>query len=202
MCLRLLSSCQLSVTTERCGAEVWCSTDLHTIFTWSLEVRCWSIEWRRGSWHCLTVRMSDSSLNVNFSLHFLSLTFFRFYFLSKSIDNRSYTSGFFSLIIYPNNFGASIIWHYNWFYSILYLPSPRNSITLNSKRFSMHNPFLLSLVCTNSCRFSGPWTYLTVFISLSFSLFRSFSPRSFTPVSVNKPSCISYICLAGFIHAF
>jgi len=44
----------------------------------------------------------------------------------------------------------------------------------------------LHTVCTNSRRFSGPYTYITVFISLSFSLCRSFSPRSFTPVSVNK----------------
>jgi len=59
--------------------------------------------------------------------------------------------------------------------------------TLNSKPFYLNNPFLLSLVCTNSCRFSGPLTLLTVFISQSFSPCRSFSHRSSTPVSVNKP---------------
>jgi len=41
---------------------------------------------------------------------------------------------------------------------LLYLPSPRISFTLNSKLFSLNNPFLLNLVCTNSCRFSGSLT--------------------------------------------
>jgi len=31
-------------------------------------------------------------------------------------------------------------------------------LTLNSKLFSLNNTFFLSLVCTNSCRFSGPLT--------------------------------------------
>jgi len=54
----------------------------------------------------------------------------------------------------------------------------------------VNNPFLLSLVCTNSCRFSGPLTLLTVFISQSFSPCRSFSHRSSTPLSVKKPPSV------------
>jgi len=51
---------------------------------------------------------------------------------------------------------------------------------------------LSSLVfCINSCRFSGYLTWLTVFILQSFfSLCRSFSPRSSTQVSVNKPPSV------------
>jgi len=36
-------------------------------------------------------------------------------------------------------------------------------LALNSKPLSLNNPFLHSLVCTNSCQFSGPLTLLTVF---------------------------------------
>jgi len=60
--------------------------------------------------------------------------------------------------------------------------------------FLLNNPFLLSLVCTNSCRFSGSLTLLTVFISQSFSPCRSFH-------IVHQRQClwisISYSCLAS-----
>jgi len=59
------------------------------------------------------------------------------------------------------------------------------------KIFLFNQSFPPKSVCTNSCRFSGPLTWLTVFISLSFSLCYTFSPRSLTLVSVNKfPSVI------------
>jgi len=41
---------------------------------------------------------------------------------------------------------------------LLYSPCTRMSFTLNSKLSSLNNHVLLSLVCTNSCRFSGPLT--------------------------------------------
>jgi len=43
---------------------------------------------------------------------------------------------------------------------LLYLPFPRISSTLNSKHFSLNNPFLVCLVRTNSCWFSDPLTYI------------------------------------------
>jgi len=63
-------------------------------------------------------------------------------------------------ILYPNNCGSIRRLHHSALLLILlfYLCCPRISFALNSKLFSLGNPFLLSLVCTNSCRFSGPLT--------------------------------------------
>jgi len=94
-------------------------------------------------------------------------------------------------IVYPNNCGnLRRLHHSSMLLSLLlHLPCPCISFTLSSKPFSLNNPFLLSLVCTNSCRFSGPLTYLTVFISVIFT--PSFiSPCSSSSVSVNKPPSV------------
>jgi len=107
----------------------------------------------------------------------------------------------YSGILFQNNCGSFRRLHHSALLLILllFLPCPHISFTLNSKPFFFNNPFLLSLVCTNSCRVSGPLTLLTVFISQSFSLCCSFSHHSSTPVSVNKPpSVIS--CLAGTLN--
>jgi len=95
-------------------------------------------------------------------------------------------------ILYPNNCGSIRRLHHSALLLILllHLPCPRISFTLNSKLFSLNNPFLLSLVCTNSCRFSGPYDLVNVFIWQSFSLCRSFSPHSSSPVSLNKPPSV------------
>jgi len=63
-------------------------------------------------------------------------------------------------IIYPNNCENLQRRHHSSLLLILllHLPCPRISFTLNTKRFYLNNPFLLSLICTNSCRFSGPLT--------------------------------------------
>jgi len=64
-------------------------------------------------------------------------------------------------ILYPNNCGSIRRLHHSALLLILllYLPCPHISFTLNSKLFSLDNPFLLSLVCkTSFCRFSGPLT--------------------------------------------
>jgi len=93
-------------------------------------------------------------------------------------------------ILFQNNCGSlRRLQHSALLLILLFLPSPRISFTLNSKTFFLNNPFLLSLVCTNSCQFSGPLTLLPVFILQSFSPCRSFSHRSSTPVS-NTLCCL------------
>jgi len=107
-------------------------------------------------------------------------------------------------ILYPKNCGSLRRLHHSALLLILllYLPCSRISFTLNSKRFSLNNPFFLSLVCTNSCRFSGPLTLLTVFIPQSFLLCRSFLPRSsICPVSVNKPPSVIAAWQALYRHS-
>jgi len=63
-------------------------------------------------------------------------------------------------ILYPNNCGNLRCLHHSSLLLILllHLSCPRISFTLNSKLFSLNNLFLLSLVRTNFCRFSGPLT--------------------------------------------
>jgi len=61
-------------------------------------------------------------------------------------------------ILYQNNFNSHRRINHSalQFILLLYLPCPRIIFTLNCKMFSLNNTFLLRLVCTNSCRFSGP----------------------------------------------
>jgi len=96
-------------------------------------------------------------------------------------------------ILFQNNCGS--LWHLHLLALLLILllclPCPRISYTLNTKPFFLNNPFLLSLVRTNFCRFFGLLTLLTVFIWQSCSRCRSSSQRSSTSVSVNK--CLSVI---------
>jgi len=64
------------------------------------------------------------------------------------------------------------------YFGILY---PNNCGSLkNSKIFFLNNPFLLSLLHQLLSVLMAPWP------SKQFSLCRSFSPRSSTPVSLNK----------------
>jgi len=106
-------------------------------------------------------------------------------------------------ILFQNNCGSLQHLHHSALLPILllFLPCPRISFTLNSKFFFLINPFLLSLVCTNYCRFSRPLTLLTVFISQSFSPCRSFSHRSATQVSVNKPPSVIAAWQAICMHS-
>jgi len=91
----------------------------------------------------------------------------------------------------------------------LRLPSPVwNRVLHGTKSYGSkcrfdYNPFLLSLVCTNSCRLSGLSTLLTVFISCaqSFSPCRSFPHRSSTPVSVNEPPSVIAAWQALYRHS-
>jgi len=90
----------------------------------------------------------------------------------------------FGLILYPNN-SASPRRTNPLVLQLILLPSPHISFTLNSRPFSLINPFLL-IVCLNQLLSVRSLDQLA--ISLSFSLCRSFSRRSCTPVSVNKPN--------------
>jgi len=51
-------------------------------------------------------------------------------------------------ILYPNNCGSLQPFHHSALLLILFLhlPCPRTSFTLNSKLFSLNNPFLLGLL--------------------------------------------------------
>jgi len=92
-------------------------------------------------------------------------------------------------ILHPNNF-ASLrrVYLTALLQFLLHLPCPRISFTLNSKLFEqffppqscLHQPFSVL----------WPLDLAIVCISQSFSLCRSFSPRSSTPVSVNKPPSV------------
>jgi len=82
----------------------------------------------------------------------------QFAYVSKYLTGLLPTMLLYFGILYPNNCGNLRRLHHSSLLLILllHLPCPRISFTLNSKCFSLNNPFLLSLVCTNSCRFSGP----------------------------------------------
>jgi len=81
-------------------------------------------------------------------------------------------------MIYPNNCGSHRRLQHSALLRILHLslPCSRISFTLNTKLFSLNNPFAPTVVSS--------LTQLTVFISQLFSFCRSFSPRSCTSVIV------------------
>lgn len=82
------------------------------------------------------------------------------------------------------------------------LPSHHASFTLKSTLFFFSNLFLLSLFYPTSA-FSGLPTMLTVFISLSFSLFNIIHLHliHFMPVSVNKPPTVLALWQALYRHS-
>jgi len=88
------------------------------------------------------------------------------------------------IILYPNNCGNLRRLHHSSLILLLHLPCSRISFTLNSKPSSLNNPFLLSLL-HQLLSFSGPLTYLTVFISQSFFA-QSFIFTSYIYASVSE----------------
>jgi len=93
-------------------------------------------------------------------------------------------------ILYPNNCGSLRRLHHSALLLtlLLYLPCPRISFTLNSKRFSLNNPFLSCLHQLLSVLWPFDLAngfHLTVIFTLSF-IFTSF----IYPVPVNKPPSV------------